>query len=155
MAQIEMLCDRVAFLESGKIEAMGDMQHMDRKYGGCYHVIIRLPLEKRNSVSLINRIYFAMMEFHQCEFMYNYKGTLKFNVGKTYTTWGELFSLLVSTKEKEKLPEFSVSDIPPEEIFVGLSRRQLFFSFRRPRTNLSRMPSHVDSPPAAFEEKRK
>ncbi|KAL3204273.1 hypothetical protein MRX96_041283 [Rhipicephalus microplus] len=73
MAQIEMLCDRVAFLESGKIEAMGDGPHMDRKYGGCYHVIIKLPLEKRNSVSLINRIYFAMMEFHQCEFMYNYK----------------------------------------------------------------------------------
>ncbi|KAL1485716.1 hypothetical protein MTO96_047240, partial [Rhipicephalus appendiculatus] len=61
MAQIEMLCDRVAFLESGKIEAMGDGPHMERKYGGCYHVIIKLPLEKRNSVSLINRIYFAMM----------------------------------------------------------------------------------------------
>ncbi|KAL1445647.1 hypothetical protein MTO96_029115 [Rhipicephalus appendiculatus] len=83
------------------------------------------------------------------------QGTLKFNVGKTYTTWGELFSLLVSTKEKEKLPEFSVSDIPPEEIFVGLSRRQLFFSFRRPRTNLSRMPSHVDSPPGPIKEKEK
>ncbi|XP_075730906.1 uncharacterized protein LOC142774438 [Rhipicephalus microplus] len=150
-----MLCDRVAFLESGKIEAMGDGPHMDRKYGGCYHVIIKLPLEKRNSVSLINRIYFAMMEFHQCEFMYNYKGTLKFNVGRAYTTWGELFSRLVSIKKKEKLPEFSVGDIPPEEIFVGLSRRQLFFTFRRPRANLSRMPSHIDSRPGPVEAKEK
>ncbi|KAL3204274.1 hypothetical protein MRX96_041284 [Rhipicephalus microplus] len=83
------------------------------------------------------------------------QGTLKFNVGRAYTTWGELFSRLVSIKKKEKLPEFSVGDIPPEEIFVGLSRRQLFFTFRRPRANLSRMPSHVDGRPGPLEAKEK
>ncbi|KAH6941467.1 hypothetical protein HPB50_018430 [Hyalomma asiaticum] len=73
MSQLEVLCDRVALMETGKIEALGDDLQIDQNCGHCYHVPFKLPYSKRNSVSLINRIYFAMMEFHQCEFTYNYK----------------------------------------------------------------------------------
>ncbi|XP_070382370.1 phospholipid-transporting ATPase ABCA3-like isoform X2 [Dermacentor albipictus] len=73
MSHFELLCDRVAVMESGKVEAMGDGLQMDQKYGRCYSVAFKLPAEKRNSVTLINRIYFAMMELHQCTYMYSYR----------------------------------------------------------------------------------
>ncbi|XP_049514501.1 retinal-specific phospholipid-transporting ATPase ABCA4-like [Dermacentor silvarum] len=155
MSHFELLCDRVAIMDSGTIQAMGDGLQMDQKYGRCYSVTIKLPAAKRNSVTLINRIYFAMMEFHQCTYMYNYKGTMLFVVGKPYTTWAELFAALVAMKDAEKLPEFSVSDITLEQIYVGLSRRQILFSGARTGAKLSGMPSSIDSTPGPCEGTRK
>ncbi|XP_077498331.1 ATP-binding cassette sub-family A member 17-like [Amblyomma americanum] len=151
MSHCEVLCDRVAVMEAGKIEALGDALQMNQKYGRSYIVTLRLPPERRFDYQF-QRILVDMMqeEFHQCSFGYNYKGMMSFRVGKTYTSWSELFTKMVAFKSNQELPEFSVCDITLEHIFVGLARRQILITGVRPHNylsgGLSRLPSRVETP---------
>ncbi|XP_077553351.1 uncharacterized protein LOC144168190 [Haemaphysalis longicornis] len=146
MSHCEVLCDRVAVIEDGKIEAMGDTLQMNQKYGRSYVVSIRLPLERRFDYMLQYHIGESMQEaFHQCTFCYNYKGVMNFTVGTTYTSWNELFSKMTAIQRDHELPEFSVGDITLEHIFVGLARRQILFAGVRPHSYLSGAPSQAAS----------
>ncbi|XP_077498633.1 phospholipid-transporting ATPase ABCA3-like [Amblyomma americanum] len=75
MSHCEVLCDRVAVMEAGKIEALGDALQMNQKYGRSYMVTLRLPPEKRFDFYFQRCLVDLMQEeFHQCNFCYNYKG---------------------------------------------------------------------------------
>ncbi|KAL3226164.1 hypothetical protein MRX96_049035, partial [Rhipicephalus microplus] len=147
MTHCEVLCDRVGVMEAGKIEALGDALQMNQKYGRSYMVTLRLPLDKRFDYYFQRSLIELMQEeFHQCTFNHNYKGMMSFTVGKTYTSWSELFTKMVAIKNDQELPEFSISDITLENIFVGLARRQILFTGVRPHNFLSGVPSRVDTP---------
>ncbi|KAK8760649.1 hypothetical protein V5799_028085 [Amblyomma americanum] len=152
MSHCEVLCDRVAVMEAGKIEALGDALQMNQKYGRSYMVTLRLPPEKRFDFYFQRCLVDLMQEeFHQCNFCYNYKGMMCFTVGKTYTSWSELFTKMVVFRSNQELPEFSVCDITLENIFVGLARRQILITGVRPHNlmnggGLSGLPSRVGTP---------
>ncbi|KAH6941955.1 hypothetical protein HPB50_024908 [Hyalomma asiaticum] len=74
MSHCEVLCDRVAVMEAGKIEALGDAIQMNQKYGRSYMVTLRLPQEKRFDYYFQRCLIDLMQdEFHQCTFCHNYK----------------------------------------------------------------------------------
>ncbi|XP_037526672.1 uncharacterized protein LOC119404150 [Rhipicephalus sanguineus] len=146
MSHCEVLCDRVGVMEAGKIEALGDAMQLNQKYGRSYMVTLRLPLDKRFDYYFQRCLIDLMQdEFHQCSFNHNYKGMMSFTVGKTYTSWSELFTKMVAIKSDQGLPEFSLSDITLEDIFVGLARRQILITGVRPHNFLSGVPSRVDT----------
>ncbi|KAL1475895.1 hypothetical protein MTO96_036952 [Rhipicephalus appendiculatus] len=151
MSHCEVLCDRVGVMEAGKIEALGDAVQMNQKYGRSYMVTLRLPLGKRFDYYFQRSLIDLMQdEFHQCNFNHNYKGMMSFTVGKTYTSWSELFTKMVAIKNDQGLPEFSLSDITLEDIFVGLARRQILITGVRPHNFLSGVPSRVDTARRTF-----
>ncbi|KAK8788240.1 hypothetical protein V5799_021984 [Amblyomma americanum] len=147
MSHCEVLCDRVAVIETGKIEALGEPLQMNQKYGRSYIVTLRLPPERRFDYQFQRMLVDAMQEeFHQCNFCHNYKGLMMLSVGKTYTSWGELFTKLCNIKRSKVLPEMSLCDITLEHIFVGLARRQILYSGERANNYLTVVPSRVDNP---------
>ncbi|XP_064477790.1 phospholipid-transporting ATPase ABCA3-like isoform X2 [Ornithodoros turicata] len=128
----EHLCDRVALLVGGKIEAMGNALQLNEKYGRCYTITIKTLAAQRNDIYYHNRICRAMKEeFHQCALSHNYKGILCFRVGKTYNDWNEIFYKMVDIQQKLEFKDFLISDITLEHIFVGLARKQILATANR------------------------
>ncbi|CAN8004389.1 unnamed protein product, partial [Ixodes hexagonus] len=126
LSHCEELCDRAIVLEGGKIEAMGDYDQMNHKFGRCYMIKVRMPAERRTDGGFQRELIDNMQEeFHQCAPCHNYRGKIAFRVGKTYTSWSEMYSKMAALKTNLGLPEIFVGDISFEDILVGLARRQI------------------------------
>ncbi|KAH9372043.1 hypothetical protein HPB48_013715 [Haemaphysalis longicornis] len=144
MSHCELLCDRVALLEDGKVEALGDAAQLQQKYGRGYVVTLRLHPDCRFDQLVQRRITTRMEEdFHQCSICYNYKGTMSFQVGRTYTPWNEVFTKMAAIKRDQDVPEVSISDVTLEHIFIGLARRQIFITRAKRVSCLTGVPSRL------------
>lgn len=76
MSHCEVVCDRVAVLEDGKIEIMGNTLQMNRKFGHSFVIKLKVPPERRFDIAFLKQLFDVMQEeFHQCALSYLYKVT--------------------------------------------------------------------------------
>ncbi|XP_077548787.1 phospholipid-transporting ATPase ABCA3-like [Haemaphysalis longicornis] len=138
MSLCELVCDRVAVIKAAKVEALGDAEEMNQKYGRCYTVTVRLPPGRHYDYDLQSGVLLKVQEeFHEAALQQLYEGVMKFRVGKSYTSWAEIFTKMTAIKRDLRLPEMSISDITLEEILVGLARRQIVLRGTRPSRSVA------------------
>ncbi|XP_077542046.1 uncharacterized protein LOC144154825 isoform X2 [Haemaphysalis longicornis] len=66
MSLCELVCDRVAVIKAAKVEALGDAEQMNQKYGRCYTVKVRLPPGRHYDYDLQSNVLLKVQEeFHE------------------------------------------------------------------------------------------
>ncbi|XP_077548468.1 uncharacterized protein LOC144161733 [Haemaphysalis longicornis] len=66
MSLCELVCDRVAVIKAAKVEALGDAEEMNHKYGRCYTVTVRLPPGRHYDYDLQSSVLLKVQEeFHE------------------------------------------------------------------------------------------
>ncbi|XP_064478651.1 retinal-specific phospholipid-transporting ATPase ABCA4-like isoform X2 [Ornithodoros turicata] len=119
--------DRVAVMESGKIEAIASIQELSTNFGRGVSITVQVPPRSAEYQVLQREITEAMRRtFRTCELYSCHQGLLTYHVRKVSDKWNVVFKKMIALKSKFHLQDFYVSDMTLQNAFSQLTTRHLY-----------------------------
>ncbi|KAH8025264.1 hypothetical protein HPB51_005615 [Rhipicephalus microplus] len=74
LSDVKFLCNRVAILGEGKLQCLGSLSHLQRKFGKGYTIVVKTLPDRKLDVSYQRDVSMAVTEtFDQAELVYTYE----------------------------------------------------------------------------------
>lgn len=125
MEECEALCSRIAIMVNGQFKCIGALQHLRKKFGQGFTIIIKLKRELVDDAEYVRSVQtyvnskftsIVLKDFHQC--------ILHYHITDTTVRWSYLFRELEKAKEELSFEDYLVSDTTLEQIFLAFARSQ-------------------------------
>ncbi len=113
MAEAEMLCDRIAFLNKGKIIAEGTQKELKRIISAKDRIVVELNEKLSRTPPLSEGIYSVEER----------KGKIIFYVDDGERRLKDIFKILQSTSNLDSIESVYVEESDLEDVFIELSKR--------------------------------
>ncbi|KAL3184519.1 hypothetical protein MRX96_031807 [Rhipicephalus microplus] len=125
LSDVKFLCNRVAILGEGKLQCLGSLSHLQRKFGKGYTIVVKTLPDRKLDVSYQRDVSMAVTEtFDQAELVYTYEGMMEFRMSRVEIPWSEMFARMARIKKRFKLQDFYISDTSLEQLFLSVTRKQ-------------------------------
>ncbi|XP_061413439.1 LOW QUALITY PROTEIN: cholesterol transporter ABCA5-like [Lethenteron reissneri] len=129
MEEAEALCHRVAIVVAGRLRCLGSIQHLKSKYGGCYHLEVKVGEATVTGASLEQRV--AEVQAHLASsfpgasLQDGFAGRLVYKVPREHVgSLAEVFNKLEKAKLELGVEEYSFSQATLEQVFVEFVKEQ-------------------------------
>lgn len=129
MDECETLCSRIGILVNGRLQCLGNSQHLKSRFGKGFRVSVRIrAAQKRDSgqesTEAIEEYIAAALS---SEFTFkNENGIFMFCVDAKSSSPSHLFKVMEDVKEKFPVEDYSVTQAALEEIFIDFAQAQTF-----------------------------
>lgn len=129
MEECEALCDRVAIMVNGQFQCLGGIQHLKRKFGQGFTILMKLGTRgfspEDTEKVLVRTKESLLSSFKQCSVKDEHKDYLHFHVGDPNTPWHVLFETMEEIKGKiPEIEDYSVSETTLEQVFLSFAKQQ-------------------------------
>lgn len=129
MDECETLCNRIGILVNGKLQCLGNSQHLKSRFGKGFRVSVRIhatqkrDFEEESTETVEEYIAAALSP----EFTFkNENGIFMFCVDAQSSSLSNLFKVMEDVKGKFPVEDYSVTQAALEEIFIDFAQAQTF-----------------------------
>nr|XP_037289980.1 LOW QUALITY PROTEIN: ATP-binding cassette sub-family A member 3-like [Rhipicephalus microplus] len=126
LADVEFLCNRIAILGDGRLQCLGSLAHLKRKFGQGYTITVKTYPDRKQDILYQRDVAREVRKnFQDVELMHSYEGLLEFRVSRIQMLWSEMFTRMARIKKRFKLQDFYITDTSLEQIFLSVTRKQV------------------------------
>ncbi|XP_075739735.1 phospholipid-transporting ATPase ABCA3-like [Rhipicephalus microplus] len=126
LADVEFLCNRIAFLGYGRLQWLGSLAHLKQKFGQGYTITVKTYPDRKQDILYQRDVAREVRKnFQDVELMHSYEGLLEFRVSRIQMLWSEMFTRMARIKKRFKLQDFYIADTSLEQIFLSVTRKQV------------------------------
>ncbi|KAH7986368.1 hypothetical protein HPB49_026001 [Dermacentor silvarum] len=120
LSDVEFLCNRIAIMADGRLQCLGSLARLKRKFGKGYTITVKTYPDRKKDYIYQEGIAFAVTDsFPTAEL-----GLLEFRMCHVRLQWSEMFSRMAFIKKKFKLQDFFITDTSLEQIFLSVTRKE-------------------------------
>ena len=125
MEECEALCARIGIMVNGKFKCLGPTQHLRKKFGQGFTVIIKLKKELSEDPQYVDRVQLAIHQSFPSSVLKDFhQSLLHYHITDTTILWSHLFKAMESAKQQLNLEDYLVSDTTLEQIFLAFAKTQ-------------------------------
>eukprot|EP00468_Gymnochlora_sp_CCMP2014_P002772 CAMPEP_0167748496 /NCGR_PEP_ID=MMETSP0110_2-20121227/4870_1 /TAXON_ID=629695 /ORGANISM="Gymnochlora sp., Strain CCMP2014" /LENGTH=1828 /DNA_ID=CAMNT_0007633517 /DNA_START=234 /DNA_END=5720 /DNA_ORIENTATION=- len=123
MEEADALCTRMGILVNGKLQCIGNSQHLKSSYGTGYH----LEIQTSGNETSIQRVkHFVTDQICDNASKTNaFGGKLRFVLPKIGVSLSEVFAAIEVNKKALLIKDYSLSQTTLEQVFIGFAREQI------------------------------
>ncbi|XP_067002190.2 phospholipid-transporting ATPase ABCA3 [Anabrus simplex] len=124
MEECEALCNRLAIMVEGKLQCLGNIQHLKQKFGQGFTVKLKLDLEKTDSEK-IQQLKTEMLSLFQssCVLKDEHHSLLHYHVTDPNVSWSQLFTTMEDLKrQKDIIEDYTISETTLEQVFLSFAK---------------------------------
>ncbi|KAL1427722.1 hypothetical protein MTO96_017158 [Rhipicephalus appendiculatus] len=105
LSDVEFLCNRIAILGEGKLQCLGSLSHLKKKFGKGYTIMVKTLSDRKHDISYQRDVSKAVTTtFDQAELVYTYEGVMEFRMSRVEIPWSQMFARMARIKKRFKLP---------------------------------------------------
>ncbi|XP_054925117.1 phospholipid-transporting ATPase ABCA3-like isoform X2 [Dermacentor andersoni] len=125
LSDVEFLCNRIAIMDSGKLQCLGTLGQLKEKFGKGYTITVKTYPDKKQDFSYQQDVVSEVCKvFPEAEMAYSYEGLLEFRMSRVDMLWSEMFMRMARIKRRHKLQDFFIADASLEQIFLSVTRKE-------------------------------
>ena len=125
MEECEALCSRIAIMVNGKFKCLGPTQHLRKKFGQGFTIVIKLKRELNDDSGYVQSVrQYIQKAFPSAVLKDSHQCLLHFHITDTSVLWSYMFSKMEIAKEELQLEDYLVSDTTLEQIFLAFAKTQ-------------------------------
>ncbi|CAG2161807.1 unnamed protein product [Oppiella nova] len=125
MEECEALCSRIAIMANGKFKCLGPTQHLRRKFGQGFTIVIKLSRELNDDSNYVVEVQqYIQKAFPSAVLKDSHQCLLHYHITDTSVQWSQLFAVMETAKGRLQLEDYLVSDTTLEQIFLAFAKTQ-------------------------------
>ena len=125
MEECEALCSRIAIMVNGKFKCLGPTQHLRKKFGQGFTIVIKLKREVSDDMTHVQKVkHFIQSSLSSAVLKDSHQGLLHFHITDPSVEWSYMFSVMERAKEELQLEDYLLSDTTLEQIFLAFAKTQ-------------------------------
>ena len=125
MEECEALCSRLAIMVNGKFKCLGPTQHLRKKFGQGFTIVIKLVRELSEDSDHIQRVKDRIQQsIPSAVLKDSHQGLLHFHITDPSVQWSYMFAVMERAKKELNLEDYLVSDTTLEQIFLAFAKTQ-------------------------------
>ncbi|OWF36066.1 ATP-binding cassette sub-family A member 5 [Mizuhopecten yessoensis] len=130
MEEADALCNRVAIMVNGKLQCLGETQHLKNKYGSGYMLEMKLRLSGGGGADLDTRMEALEEEmknlFPEARCQEKFAERVHYTIPRnSVQSLATAFTALEQAKAKYSLEEYSFSQSTLEQVFLQFAKQQI------------------------------
>ncbi|CAH1388719.1 unnamed protein product [Nezara viridula] len=124
MDECEAVCKRLTIMAGGKMECIGNIQHLKTLYGTGYVIKITLSSHTDNEIATLKSIIESTFSLN-CELKDEHQVLLHYHIKTNIYKISSLFEIMERIKAQSNIvTDYIITDSSLEEVFLGFAKKQ-------------------------------